>query len=77
MIEVSFCTEQQLVETVTLFREHPVYALIIVQGLDCRINGRAKFGFKYFLTADACEKFGIRAFYPRHLLLTVHFFSLC
>ena len=25
MIEVSFCTEQQLVETVTLFREHPVY----------------------------------------------------
>ena len=26
MIEVSFCTEQQLVETVTLFREHPVGA---------------------------------------------------
>ena len=25
MIEVSFCTEQQLVETVTLFREHPVH----------------------------------------------------
>ena len=24
MIEVSFCAEQQLVETVTLFREHPV-----------------------------------------------------
>ena len=24
MIEVSFCTEQQPVETVTLFREHPV-----------------------------------------------------
>ena len=26
MIEVSFCAEQQLVETVTLFREHPVLA---------------------------------------------------
>lgn len=27
MIEVSFCTEQQLVETVTPSREHPVHLL--------------------------------------------------